>query len=46
MVRVAQLEQIDRLFTNAPPPKPFPELLAHAQVRCEVAEEPESVRTL
>jgi DeoR family glycerol-3-phosphate regulon repressor len=37
MVRVAQLSQIDRLFTDGPPPEPFPDLLAHAQVRCDVA---------
>jgi DeoR family glycerol-3-phosphate regulon repressor len=46
MVRVAELEQVDRLFTDAAPPKPFPELLAHAQVRCDIAEEPASARLL
>jgi DeoR family transcriptional regulator, glycerol-3-phosphate regulon repressor len=36
MVEVANLSQIDRLFTDAPPPEPFPALLAQAQVRYEV----------
>ncbi len=37
MVEVAKLSQIDRLFTDAPPPEPFPALLAEAQVRYDVA---------
>jgi DeoR family transcriptional regulator, glycerol-3-phosphate regulon repressor len=37
MVEVANLSQIDRLFTDAPPPEPFPSLLSHAQVRCDVS---------
>jgi DeoR family glycerol-3-phosphate regulon repressor len=37
MVEVATLSQIDRLFTDAPPPEPFPALLADAQVRLTVA---------
>ena len=37
MVEVATLSQIDRLFTDAPPPDPFAALLADAQVRLEVA---------
>lgn len=37
MVEVAKLSQIDRLFTDAEPPDPFPSLLAEAQVRCTVA---------
>ncbi|MCX8521811.1 MAG: DeoR family transcriptional regulator, partial [Rhodoferax sp.] len=37
MVEVATLSQIDRLFTNAPPPAPFPTLLADAQVRLTIA---------
>ncbi len=37
LVRLATLEQIDRLFTDAEPPPPFPALLAEAQVRCEIA---------
>jgi DeoR family glycerol-3-phosphate regulon repressor len=37
MVELARLDQIDRLFTDAPPPEPFPALLAKAQVRCDVA---------
>jgi DeoR family glycerol-3-phosphate regulon repressor len=37
MVEVATLSQIDRLFTDAPPPDPFPALLTEAQVRFEVA---------
>jgi DeoR family glycerol-3-phosphate regulon repressor len=37
MVRVAHLSDIDRLFTDASPPDPFPDLLGHAQVRCDIA---------
>ena len=37
MVEVATLSQVDRLFTDAQPPDPFPKQLADAQVRCEVA---------
>jgi DeoR family transcriptional regulator, glycerol-3-phosphate regulon repressor len=37
MVEVATLSQVDRLFTDASPPDPFPKQLADAQVRCEVA---------
>jgi DeoR family glycerol-3-phosphate regulon repressor len=37
MVEVARLDQIDRLFTDAPPPDPFPALLTEAQVRLDVA---------
>lgn len=37
MVQVAHLSQINRLFTDAPPPDPFPDLLAHAQVRSDIA---------
>jgi DeoR family transcriptional regulator, glycerol-3-phosphate regulon repressor len=37
MVEMAKLPQIDRLFTDAPPPPPFDALLAEAQVHCEVA---------
>jgi DeoR family glycerol-3-phosphate regulon repressor len=37
MVQVARLEQVDRLFTDQPPPEPFPQLLAQAQVRYDVA---------
>lgn len=39
MVELARLDQIDRLFTDAPPPEPFPALLEEAQVRCDVARE-------
>jgi DeoR family glycerol-3-phosphate regulon repressor len=39
MVQLADLSQIDRLFTDAPPPPPFPALLENAQVRYEVASE-------
>lgn len=38
MVQLAQLSQIDRLFTDAPPPEPFPALLQDAAVECTVAE--------
>jgi DeoR family transcriptional regulator, glycerol-3-phosphate regulon repressor len=37
MVAVGHLSQIDRLFTDAPPPEPFPALLDEAQVRCDVS---------
>ena len=37
MVEVGRLSQIDRLFTDAQPPEPFPALLTEAQVRYDVA---------
>ena len=37
MVQLATLQQIDRLFTDAPPPEPFPALLQDAEVVCTVA---------
>ncbi|WP_399677504.1 DeoR/GlpR family DNA-binding transcription regulator [Xenophilus sp.] len=37
MVQLAELSRFDRLFTDAPPPAPFPDLLERAQVRCVVA---------
>lgn len=37
MVAVGHLSQIDRLFTDAPPPEPFAALLAEAQVHCDIA---------
>ena len=37
MVELATLAQIDRLFTDAPPPEPFPSLLQDAEVLCTVA---------
>jgi DeoR family glycerol-3-phosphate regulon repressor len=37
MVELARLEQLDRLFTDAPPPEPFPRLLADADVELVVA---------
>jgi DeoR family glycerol-3-phosphate regulon repressor len=37
MVQVARLSQIDRLFTDATPPEPFPALLMDAQVRLDVS---------
>ena len=37
MVELATLAQIDRLFTDEPPPEPFPQLLTDAQVSCEIA---------
>jgi len=37
MVEVARLSQIDRLYTDATPPAPFPTLLEEAQVRLDVA---------
>jgi DeoR family transcriptional regulator, glycerol-3-phosphate regulon repressor len=37
MVEVAHFDQVDRLFTDAMPPEPFPAQLAQAQVRCDIA---------
>ena len=37
MVELATLAQIDRLFTDAAPPEPFPGLLADASVACDIA---------
>ncbi len=37
MVELARLSQLDRLFTDAVPPAPYPALLAEAGVRCDVA---------
>jgi DeoR family glycerol-3-phosphate regulon repressor len=37
MVEVGTLSQIDRLFTDARPPEPFPALIAEAQIRLDVA---------
>ena len=37
MVEVAPLPASDRLFSDATPPDPFPQLLADAQVRFELA---------
>ena len=37
MVQLATLEQIDRLFTDAAPPEPFPSLLQAADMVCTVA---------
>jgi DeoR family glycerol-3-phosphate regulon repressor len=37
MVELGRLNQLDVLFTDAPPPVPFPELLAEAEVECVVA---------
>jgi DeoR family transcriptional regulator, glycerol-3-phosphate regulon repressor len=34
MVELARFEQIDMLFTDAPPPAPFPQLLSGAGVNC------------
>jgi DeoR family glycerol-3-phosphate regulon repressor len=36
MVEVARLDQMDRIFTDAPPPPPFPDLLSEAGVQFEV----------
>ena len=37
MVELARLDHLDRLFTDAAPPEPFPHLLAEAGVQCTVA---------
>lgn len=39
MVELARLDNLDRLYTDAPPPEPFPRLLADAGVQSIVAEE-------
>lgn len=38
MVELARLEQLDRLFTDAAPPEPFPRLLAEAGVELVVGD--------
>jgi DeoR family glycerol-3-phosphate regulon repressor len=38
MVELARLDQIDALFTDAPPPTPFPSLLAEAGVTLHLTE--------
>ncbi|TAM85065.1 MAG: DeoR/GlpR transcriptional regulator [Candidimonas sp.] len=38
MVKVADIAQIDQLFTDAALPDPFPALLAQANVHCNIAE--------
>jgi DeoR family glycerol-3-phosphate regulon repressor len=38
MVELARLDQLDRLFTDAPPPEPFPRLLAEAGVELSVGD--------
>ncbi|MGE8396192.1 MAG: DeoR/GlpR family DNA-binding transcription regulator, partial [Comamonas sp.] len=38
MVELAKLDQIDRLFTDAPPPTSFARLLEEAEVQCIVAQ--------
>ena len=37
MVELARLDHLDRLFTDAPPPPPFTQMLAEAAVQCTVA---------
>jgi DeoR family glycerol-3-phosphate regulon repressor len=37
MVELARLDHLDRLYTDAPPPEPFPQLLAEAGVQCVIA---------
>jgi DeoR family transcriptional regulator, glycerol-3-phosphate regulon repressor len=39
MVELARLDEIDVVFTNAPPPVPFGELMADSDVECVVAGE-------
>jgi DeoR family glycerol-3-phosphate regulon repressor len=38
MVELARFDQIDTLFTDQPPPPPFPALLAEASVNCVTCE--------
>jgi DeoR family glycerol-3-phosphate regulon repressor len=37
MVELARMDHLDRLYTDAAPPEPFPRLLAEAGVQCIVA---------
>jgi DeoR family glycerol-3-phosphate regulon repressor len=37
MVERGHVSELDRLFTDASPPEPFPALLAEADVQCIVA---------
>ena len=37
MVELARLDNLDQLYTDEPPPEPFPRLLAEAGVQCVVA---------
>ena len=37
MVQLGHVSELDMLFTDAPPPEPFPGMLADADVQCEVA---------
>ena len=37
MVELARLNQLDRLYTDVPPPGPFPDLMSDAGVTCVVA---------
>jgi DeoR family glycerol-3-phosphate regulon repressor len=37
MVELGRLSDLDRLFTDAPPPEPFATLLAEADVQCIIA---------
>jgi DeoR family transcriptional regulator, glycerol-3-phosphate regulon repressor len=39
MVELARLDHLDRIYTDAAPPEPFPHLLAEAGVQCIVAAE-------
>lgn len=39
MVELGHISELDRLFTDAPPPEPFPALLAEADVQCIIAPE-------
>ena len=39
MVEVGRLDQIDRLFTEAQPPAPFPALLEEAGVKLHIAQD-------
>jgi DeoR family glycerol-3-phosphate regulon repressor len=39
MVELGRLEQLDALFTDRPPPEPFPALLAEAAVQLHVCED-------
>lgn len=39
MIEIGRLDQVDHVFTDAPPPPPFPELLAQSKVRLTIAGE-------
>jgi DeoR family glycerol-3-phosphate regulon repressor len=45
MVELAHLSHIDRLFTDAPPPESFAQLLEHSGVECSIAQDAPAYET-